>query len=161
VERNLVLKIEYMEPFVEAACSVLRRISGGRAEPGRLGLLGTMFPTACVNIAARVSGNLQGDVVYSMSSRTAQKLAELLTGAEAHGFGRLTGSGLVQLGDLLARETGCLLSRTGLNCEISGPTVFQGLNVEFSAAAPALAVSVNTDAGQVDINLAVSNGQQG
>ncbi len=149
-----------MEPFIEGACSVLKRISGGRVETGALGLMGTTFPTACVNIAARVSGNLQGDIVYSMSSQTADKLAEMLTGARDHGFSRLTGSGLVKLGSMLAQETGCLLGRNGMHCEISRPTVFRGLNIEFSAVAPALAVSVDTDAGQVDINLAVRNDEQ-
>lgn len=149
-----------MEPFIQAACLVLKRISGGRADTGPLGLMGTTFPTACVNIAARVSGNLQGDVVYSMSSQTAEKLAELLTGAEAHGFSRLTGSGLVQLGSMIAQETGCLLGRNGIDCEISRPTVFRGLNIEFSAVAPALGISVDTEAGQVDINLAVRHSEQ-
>lgn len=149
-----------MEPFIEGACSVLGRISGGRVETGSLGLMGATFPTACVNIAARVSGNLHGDVVYSMSSQTADKLAEMLTGSAVHGFSRLTGSGLVQLGSMLARETGHLLGRSGMHCEISRPTVFRGLNVEFSADAPALAVSVDTDAGQVDINLAVRKDEQ-
>ncbi len=158
LERNGILKVEYMEPFVQAACSVLERVSGGRAAPGPLGLMGATYPTACVNIAARVSGRLQGDVVYSMSSQTAQKLAELLTGMEAHGFGRLTGTGLVRLGDMIALETGNLLGTSGISCEIGRPTVFRGLNVEFSSASPALAVRVDTDAGQVDINLAVNNG---
>lgn len=123
-------------------------------------MMGATFPTACVNIAARVSGNLQGDVVYSMSSQTAQELAKLMTGTDIHSFSRLTGSGLVQLGDMIAHETGSLLDTNGIGCEISRPTVFRGMNIEFSAVAPALAVSVDTDAGQVDINLAVRNDEQ-
>ena len=124
-------------------------------EPGPLGLLGTTFPAACVNIATRVNGALRGDVVYSMSSLTAQMLAGRLVDAEIHGFGRLAGSGLAQLGDMLAMRSSQTLSEQGLGCEISSPTVFQGLNVEFSAIAPALSVPIDTDAGRIDINVAV------
>lgn len=149
-----------MEPFVQAACSVLERVSGGPAEPGRLGLLGKTFPTACVNITSHVSGSLRGDVVYSMSGLTAQKLAGLLAETEVRGFGRLTGDGLAQLGEMLTKRTEQLLGEQGLKCGISGPTVFQGLNVEFSAIAPALAISISTDAGQVDVSVAVRNDEQ-
>jgi CheY-specific phosphatase CheX len=152
------LKVEYMKPFVQAACAVLEQVSGA-ARPGPLGLLGTTFPAASINVATRVGGSLRGDVVYSMSSRTAQKLAGLLIGAEAHGFGRLTGSGLARLGDMLAHETNRSLADLGLDCHVGSPTVFQGMNVEFSAAAPALAVSIETSAGQVDVNVAVKDGQ--
>jgi len=158
--RDWLLKVEYMEPFVQAVRSVLEQVSGGRAQAGPLSLLGTTFPTACTNIAVRVNGSLEGDVVYSMSSLTAQKLAGLLVGAETYGFGRLTGSGLIQLGNMLVQQTGRFLIERGIKCDVSSPTVFQGLNVEFSVTAPALAVSVDTEAGQVDINVAVRNGKQ-
>ena len=154
------MKVEYMEPFVRAACSVLERIAGGRADRRALELLGTTFPTACMNLAARISGDLQGEVVYSMSSETAKKLAKLLVGEGIHGFGRMTGKGLAALGGMLVEATEELLGRDGMICEMGRPTVFQGLNVEFSTADPALAVSVDTEAGQVDINLAVRDGRQ-
>lgn len=151
------MKVEYVEPFVQAACSVFEQVTGGRAKPGPLGLLGATFPAACVNIATRVNGTLRGDVVYSMSSSTAQALAGRLVNAEIHGFGRLAGTGLAQLGNMLAEKSSWLLSEQGLGCLISSPTVFQGLNVEFSAIAPALSVPIDTDAGRIDVNVAVKN----
>jgi chemotaxis protein CheX len=154
------LKVEYMEPFVRAACSVLDSVSNGSAKAGSLGLQGSTFPAASINVAARIDGSLRGDVVYSMSSQTAQRLAGLILGSEAHGFGRLTGNGLSRLGDMFADSTRNLLSESGLNCRISSATVFQGLNVEFSAAAPALSVPIHTDAGDVEVNVAVRDGEQ-
>jgi len=144
---------------VQAACSVFEQVTGGRVETGPLGLLGATFPAACVNIATRVNGSLRGDVVYSMSSLTAQAVAGRLVDVEIHGFGRLAGSGLAQLGDMLAARSSQILSEQGLGCEISGPTVFQGLNVEFSAIAPALSVPIDTDAGRIDVNVAVRSNE--
>ena len=160
VQEGIRLKIEYVEPFIEAACSVLGRISGGSAEAGPLNLLGTTFPTACTNIVIRISGTLQGEVVYSMTSQTAHKLTGKLVGAEVHGFGRLAGAGLIELGEKLVRHTGRLLAKRGMSCEISGPTVFQGLNVEFSVLSPALTMQISTAAGPVNVSVAVRNGKQ-
>jgi chemotaxis protein CheX len=153
------VKVEYMDPFVEAARAVLEEVCGGRAKPGALGLLGTTFATASINIAARIDGTLVGEVVYSMSSRTAQKLAGLLVKAETHGFGRLTGTGLAELGCMLAKESARLLAEQGHDCRFSSPIVFRGLNVEFSVIAPALTVPIDSDAGQVEVKVAVRNGK--
>lgn len=151
------MKVEYVEPFVEAARSVLERIANGPAQAGSLGLAGTTFSAASINIAARVSGILSGDVMYSMSSTTAQKLVEAVTGSEARAFGKVMGQGLGRLGDMLAKETTRKLTEQGLRCQISGPLVFQGLNVEFTVAEPALSVALATEAGQLNVNVAVSD----
>lgn len=94
-----------------------------------------------------------------MNNATARKLAGLVTGREARGFGRVTGAGLSSLGSALAEQTALLLSEQGHDCRIGFPAVLQGMNVEFSAAFPALSVTVDTDAGQVDIHVAVRNGE--
>lgn len=153
------MKVEYLEPFVQGADLVLREFSVGGVRTGGLGLLGTTFPTASINITTRVDGSLRGDVVYSMSSGTARKLAELVTGTEAHTFGRRMGKGLAEFGSILAEHTCRLLAERGLNCEFSRPTVFQGLNVEFSATTPALAVPIDTEVGRVEVSVAVDDGE--
>jgi len=149
------LKVEYIEPFVKAARSVLEQVSGDSVEAGILTLLGTTFPTASTNIAARIDGSLKGDVVYSMSGETAEKLAASITGTAARGFGRLTGCGLGRLGAMLAEQTSRTLDELGMNCEISSPIVFQGMNVEFAVPEPALSVPINTQAGEMYVSLAV------
>ncbi|MEN6521599.1 MAG: hypothetical protein ABFD46_10690 [Armatimonadota bacterium] len=149
------MKVEYMEPFVEAARSVLEQVAGGAVEPGMLSLLGTTFPTASTNIAARIDGSLKGDVVYSMSSETAQKLVTSVMGAETRGFGRTAGFGLNQLGAMLAEQTDRVLSEQGIDCEISSPIVFQGMNVEFAVPEPALSVPIDTEAGELKVSVAV------
>jgi len=58
---------------------------------------------------------------------------------------------------MLASQTDNLLSNRGLDCHISRPTVFQGMNVEFSSSAPALAVPIDTVVGRIDVNVAVGN----
>jgi chemotaxis protein CheX len=153
------LKVEYLDPFVQGADLVLKEFSVGGVKTGGLGLLGTTFPTASINITTRVDGSLRGDVVYSMSSVTARKLAGLITGMETHTFGRRMGEGLSQFGNILAEQTGKLLEERGLECEFSSPTIFQGLNVEFSATAPALAVPIDTDVGRVEVSVAVDYGE--
>lgn len=149
-----------MEPFIKAACSVLEDVSKSTARPGMLSLRGTTFTTAAANIAARIDGSLRGDVVYSMSSATAKKLAEIITGTQANSYGKVVGSGLGSLGELLAGRTGLELKEQGHKCTVASPVVFQGLNVEFMVSEPALAVPIETEAGEIYVSVAVSNDKQ-
>ena len=154
------MKVDFVEPFVRGACSVLERILGSPTALGQLSLLGMTYSVGNVNVAARVSGSLRGEVVYSMSSLTAQKFADLTVGGGARGFGPLTGSALARLGDMIGQETERLLSEMGQPCDVGSPIVLQGINVEFSAVTPALAVPIETDAGQVKVSVAVRDGGQ-
>jgi len=144
-----------MEPFVEAACRVLEQVLGGRAVPGPLGLLGTTFSVAGTNIVLQVNGSLSGDVVYSLSSRTAAELARNLNGTADRAFGPLAAAGIGKLGEMLARAADRALSEGGWNCSIGAPIVFRGPGVEFWAGDPALSVAIDTGAGQFHVNVAV------
>ncbi len=154
------MKAEQIEPFVESACTILAGLSESPVTQQPLSLLGTPFSTASINIAARVDGPLAGEIVYSMSSQTARSLASRITGRECRGFGRVTGSGLALLGEMLAQDACRLLEARGYPCSVGNPVVLQGLNVEFSTSAPALSVPIETDAGEVSVNVAVSDDNQ-
>lgn len=149
------MKTEHIEPFVESACTVLAGLSDTPVAQQPLSLLGTPFSTASINIAARVDGLLAGEIVYSMSGQTARSLASRVTGRECRGFGKTTGSGLALLGEMLAQDACRLLHSRGFPCSVSNPMVLQGLNIEFSTSAPALSVPIDTDAGEVSVNVAV------
>lgn len=154
------MKVEYIEPFVEAASNVLGRIHGCDPGKGVPGLSGTTFSTGCINITALVDGSLQGSVVYSMSTKTARKMAGLISGIEPNVFGRHMGGVLAELGNQLVERSRELLVEKGFACRIGRPTVFQGMNVEFSSMTPALIVPIETSIGQVDVSVAVDYDQQ-
>lgn len=154
------MKAEYIEPFIESACTVLAGLSDTPVSPQPLSLLGTPFSTASINIASRVDGPLAGEVVYSMSGRTARDLASRVTGGDCRSLGDVTGSGLSRLGAMLAEDVCRLLAERGYACSVSNPMILQGLNVEFSTSAPALSVPLETDVGEVSVNVAVRDDTQ-
>ena len=153
------MKVDYIDPFVRAARSTLEQLSGSAATAGPPSLLGTTFAASPVNIVCRVSGGLEGEAVYSMSTLTARELATLIAGTEPNTFGQVMGRSLAQLGSAWAKGTRRMLSEMGFDCKISDPIVFQGLNVEFDVDAPALAVEIETEAGRVEVSVAVKDGR--
>lgn len=153
------MKIEYMQPFVEAACSALERVCGQPTTAGTLRLMDATFPGASVNLAMRVRGSLCGDVLCSMSDATARRLAAKVSGADVAGFGRVLHEGLVAFSDAWSAQAARILAETGFACEVDAPIVFRGLNVELATAQPALITPVETPSGQTLISVAVSDGR--
>ncbi len=149
------MKVEYVQPFVEAARSVLKQVVGGENPAGRLSLLGTTFPTESTVIATRINGALTGEVIYSMSSSTAAGLAAVLTGSKAVSFGRVMGASLGKLSTMLAGETSRILAEQGFDCHVNTPMILRGLNVEFTVTEPALSVTVDSEVGQLNVSVAV------
>ncbi|MDI6826897.1 MAG: chemotaxis protein CheX [Armatimonadota bacterium] len=149
------MKVEYITPFVESACSVLEYVSGTPVKVGDLCLLGNPFGARNINIAARVEGALFGNVVYSMPSLTARRLASRIIGKQCQGVGRVMGIGLTELGTKFVRAASSTLAKNGYRCGLSSPTVFHGLNVEFMSESPALSIPLETDAGEMNVIVAV------
>ncbi|MDH7481908.1 MAG: chemotaxis protein CheX [Armatimonadota bacterium] len=149
------MKVEYVNPFVEAACSVLEHVSGTLVKPGDLCLLGNPFGAASINIATRVEGTLCGIVVHSMAGLTARQLVSRITGKQCQGVGRVMGAGLTQLGMMFVEVASRTLAKYGYRCGLSSPTIFHGLNVEFMSESPALSIPLETGAGEVNVSVAV------
>jgi chemotaxis protein CheX len=158
VTGNVQLKIEYTQPFLDSALVTLQCLSGSPATLGPLSLMGASFTGASVNVATRVRGSLEGDVICSMSYPTAQFLAEMTTGSAIHGFGEPLRRGLVGLAKMWGDQARLLLAEMGHECEVADPIVFQGLNVEMAMTQTALTAPIETLVGQVNVSVAVRNG---
>jgi len=153
------LKIELLDPFVDGVYATLNETLRCKASPGPMSLLGPAFYTSPVNVAVRVKGPVEGSAVYSMSSETAQELTGRLTGVRPNGLGPELGKGLSDLGAMWVERASQGLRKMGLTCEMGGVIVFHGLNVQYFGDEPALAAPVETDAGRVDVSVAVRDGR--
>ncbi len=150
------LKVEFVEPFVRSAEMVLAEVCG-QAAAGPLGLLGREFTANATSIAVCIEGHLAGEVVYSMSCKSAERMLSCIEEAGATSGIARGHNGLGRLGARLADRAVAELRRFGLECRAAEPIVVRGYAVEFSAAVPALTVVVNTACGDVAVNVAVSD----
>ena len=74
------MKVEFVNPFLEAASEVLDAELGGEALRGTLRLHKTAVTTDEVTAVVGVTGTLQGLVLYSMSQATALRIVSRVMG---------------------------------------------------------------------------------
>lgn len=150
------MKVEYIEPFVNAVFSVLEVMTGSKGERGSLALRNTTFTSQQVTIMAGVNGDIEGMALYGMSLVTAEKIASAMIGSPVMELDAMALSAISELGNMITGNATTMLSKNGFNVDITPPSVVRGTNVEVSTRTPALVVPVSTAFGAIEINVALA-----
>lgn len=135
------MKVEYVNPFVEASTNVIHAVLQVAPSRGALSARPRVFTCQQVNILCGVAGAVEGQVMYGMSIVTADKIASMMTGQPVITFDQMAASAIAELTNMISGNSIALLAGTGFTCEITPPTIIRGSNVKVSTAdIPALVI---------------------
>lgn len=149
------MQVQFIEPFVSAAFSVMETLTGDKPARGQLALRATTFTSQQVTIVAGVTGQVEGTALYGMSLVTAQKIAEAMMAMPVTELDEMALSAISELGNMITGNASTLMSENGYACDITPPSVIRGVHVAVSTRVPAIVVPVNTRFGIVEINVAL------
>jgi chemotaxis protein CheX len=120
------VKVEFVNPFVQAAREVLESELGGETERGDLRVHKSAFTTDEVTALLCVTGTVSGMVLYSMSEATALAILSRMMGSPVEDFDALAQSGIGELGNVITGRAGVLLSDAGYPSNITPPALVIG-----------------------------------
>jgi chemotaxis protein CheX len=120
------VKVEFVNPFIQAASEVLDSELGKEAERGVLRLQKSAFTTDEVTALVGVTGTVTGMVLYSMSEATALGIVSKMLGQDFADFDALAQSGIGELGNVITGRAGILLADAGYPSNISPPALVIG-----------------------------------
>ena len=153
------MKVEFVNPFLEAASEVLDAELGGEALRGTLRLHKTAVTTDEVTAVVGVTGTLQGLVLYSMSQATALRIVSRVMAQEFAEFDAIAQSGIGELGNVITGRAGVLLERAGIRADIAPPMLIVGRGGLMSSLdIPRLLVPLETRVGTIDLQIALRKG---
>ena len=151
------MKIEYVNPFVTAAFSVIEMTMGAKASKGQLAMRPSSFTSQQCNVITGVTGQIHGQVIYGMSLITADKIASLMLGQPVVTFNELAASAIAELGNMITGNAMALLSEAGFVCDITPQSIIRGTNVKISTLGiPALVVPLCLDAGTIELTVCLA-----
>jgi chemotaxis protein CheX len=151
------MNVQFVEPFVKAAFTVLEEMVQDRPERGALSMRAATFTTQQVTIMAGVNGDAEGTVLYGMTLVTAQKVACAMMGQPIKEMDDMAWSAIAELGNIITGNAVQIISEAGHKCDITPPTIFRGINVEISTRVPALVVPMTTKFGRIQIDVALTD----
>jgi chemotaxis protein CheX len=148
------MKVEFVNPFVQAASEVLGSELGSAAKRGVLRMDKTAVTTDEVTTLVGVTGTLNGLVLYSMSQSTALCIVSRVLGQDFEVFDALAQSGIGELGNVITGRAGVLLSEAGYPSNITPPSLVIGKGTMITTFdLIRLVLPLETDVGALEIQV--------
>jgi len=153
-----VLEAELVNPFLESALAFLKNELNVEVTRGELSLKSSKLTRDEINVVISVTGDAQGTVVYSMSERTAKRVAAMLIGEHVPVFDEMAESAIAEMGNIIAGQATIGLEERGLNCRLSPPTIIAGKGAMISTKdAQGLVIPLKLAFGSLEICVALTH----
>ena len=150
------MRVEYINPFVETAFSVLSEVLGGEVKRGDLYLKSTSQPVMGVAALVGLAGDVEGRVLFDMTIDTAIKIASTMNMEQLTSFDDLAKATITELANLITAQAVTKLHDLGFRFDLTPPALFTGEKMEVSNHdVEALIVPMITEQGKVEVNVAI------
>ncbi|NCN04635.1 MAG: chemotaxis protein CheX [Spirochaetales bacterium] len=154
------MRVEYINPFVEAAYSVLTEVLNTDIKRGELFLKSTSMSVLGVAAIVGLAGDVEGRVLFDMTHDTAMKVTNaMLTsmGMEAIAtFDDMGKATITELANMITGQAVTKLHNLGFSFDLTPPALITGQNMEISdQRVEALIVPMECQYGRIEINVAV------
>ena len=153
------MKVEFVNPFIQAASEVLEAELGGEAQRGNLRLQKSALTTDEVTALVGVTGTVSGVVLYTMSEATALGIVSRVMGKQFSSFDELAQSGIGELGNVITGRAGVLLSEAGYPSNITPPALVIGKGTMVTTLdLNRLVFPLQTEVGGLEVQIVLKGG---
>jgi chemotaxis protein CheX len=150
------MRVEYINPFVEASFNILKEVLNCDVKRGDLYLKSTTMPVLGVAALVGLAGDVEGRVLFDMSKSTALGVASAMNGEQLTTMDELAKATITELANMITAQAVTKLHDLGFKFDLTPPALFTGDNMEVSDhEVEALIVPMEVPMGKIEINVAV------
>ena len=154
------MRVEYINPFVEAAYNVLKEVLQEEVRRGELYLKSSSMPVLGVAAIIGLAGDVEGRVLFDMDRKTAINIANfMLESMDMDPIETLNDMGkatITELANMITGQAVTKLHNLGFKFDLTPPAIFTGDNMEITdPKVEALIVPMELPQGKIEINVAV------
>ncbi|MGL1892143.1 MAG: chemotaxis protein CheX [Spirochaetaceae bacterium] len=150
------MRVEYINPFVEAAFNVLKEVLGTEVQRGELFLKRTTQPVMGVAAIVGLAGDVEGRVLFDMSMQTAVDLASAMNGETLPSLDDLGKATITELANMITAQAVTKLYDLGFKFDLTPPAIITGENMQVTDMdVEALIVPMELTLGKIEINVAI------
>jgi len=126
------MRVEYINPFVEAAFNVLKEVLQTDVKRGDLFLKSTTMQIQGVAALVGLAGDVEGRVLFDMTKNTALSIASGMNGEELKTLDDLVKATITELANMITAQAVTKLHDLGFKFDLTPPALFTGDNMEIS-----------------------------
>ena len=150
------MRVEYINPFVEAAFKILEQALGDEPVREKLYLKNTSHPVFGVAVIVGLAGDVEGRVLFDMSEETALSIASSMNGETLTEMDELVKATIMELANMITASAITNLQELGYSFDLTPPAIFTGDNMQIAnSGVEALIVPVGLKSGKLEINVAI------
>lgn len=151
-----MLKVEFINPFLEAASEVFQTETNVKLQKGPLSVQKSSLTSCEVSVLLGVTGEIHGQIIYGMSSKTAKKVAAEMIGQPVPLLDELAQSAISELGNMITGLATVKFSESYSNLAITPPTLIIGTKVMISTVdIQRLYIVLMSDFGDIEMSIAL------
>ena len=156
------MNVQFLNPFSEAAYSVLEAEVGITPQRGKIALQRSAATADDVTVLISMVGEVKGVVLYGLSERTAINLVSRILGQPFDAFDDLAQSGIGEIGNVITGQASNRIAAAGFEVNISTPTMILGKGTLISTLDfERLQVPLESELGTLQIHLALRDTKNG
>ncbi|MDR0495597.1 MAG: chemotaxis protein CheX [Treponema sp.] len=153
------MRVEYINPFVESAFSVLKEVMNAEVKRGEIYLKPTTMSIQGVAALVGLAGDVEGRVLFDMTKETALYVAGAMNQEEFRAFDELAKATIQELANMITAQAVTKLHDLGFKFDLTPPALFTGDNMEVSTnlgEVEALIVPMELgNSGKIEVNVAI------
>ena len=151
--------VEYINPFISAAQSVMKDLCQIETQMGKPYITKTIFEGDKFVILVGITGQLTGQVIFSMSDATACDIAShMMMGMPVPELNDMATSAISELSNMVLGNAATIFSTKDVLIDITPPSVLMGTNMEITVSdSKTICVPLTYDNGTkaFELNIAV------
>jgi chemotaxis protein CheX len=153
------MRVEYINPFVESAFSVLKEVLNSPVKRGDIYLKPTSMHIMGVAALVGLAGDVEGRVLFDMTRDTALHVAGAMNSENFTVLDELGKATIQELANMITAQAVTKLHELGFKFDLTPPALFTGDNMEVSTnlgEVEALIVPMELgDKGIIEVNVAI------
>ncbi|MDR1046218.1 MAG: chemotaxis protein CheX [Treponema sp.] len=152
------MRVEYINPFVEAAFNVLKEVLNTEVKRGDLYLKDSTMQIMGVAALVGLAGDVEGRVLFDMTKETALFVASAMNGEDMKVLDDMVKATITELANMVTAQAVTKLHDLGFKFDLTPPALFTGENMEISNNLKVEALIVPMELGpgrKVEINVVI------
>ena len=153
------MRVEYINPFVESAFSVLKEVLNANVKRGEIYLKPTSMSIMGVAALVGLAGDVEGRVLFDMTRDSALYVAGTMNGENFTTLDELGKATIQELANMITAQAVTKLHDLGFKFDLTPPALFTGDNMEVSTnlgEVEALIVPMELGtSGKIEVNVAI------
>lgn len=151
------INAEYVNPFLEAASAVFKSVVNVDLKRGKLSIKEAPEPSLDVAILIGITGDINGEVVYSMNYGMVNKICSILAPGLTEAQTKTEFKDIIgEMSNMITGNAMNLFAYSGKKVEMTTPTVIDGKNFTIThIKQTTLAITLYSPFGQLEMNVAL------